>query len=337
MGRRLAFCLSIILTLGAVSSPKAQIAASQNTNPSSVSGYVFGTQKSGVGNLLIEIMNEYNRVIGRTRTDTSGRYFFRGLSSGRYTVRVLTMASEYEEQTQEIEIAGINAVGQQIPDNIQKDFYLSLRKTGSRAPAAPGTLFVESVPEDAKKLFDQALIDLNEKRTETGIENLRRALKIYPNYFAASERLGLEYLYKDDYADARDAFATATVVNARSFNSWYFLAYTSFGLERNAETVEAADRALQLVPNSVPTLLLRGLAQRKLKHYDEAERSLTRAKGFDEGKTPDLYWNLALLYAHNLKRYKDAANELETYLRSDPSIPNKDEVRKLIKQFNEMR
>ena len=305
----------------------------QPTYQSSVSGYVMGAQKSPIGYLQIELMNEYNRVIGRTRTDGSGRYYFRGLNSGRYTLRVLTMSTEYEEQSQEIEIAGYSPSGHQIPDNILLDFHLKPRKTSATLSAAPGTVFVETAPDEAKKLYEKGLEDLRNKRTADGVQKLEAALKIYPTYFAAAERLGLEHLYKENYGPARASFLVATAANARSFDSWYGLAYADFALDQNEESRAAADKAIELVPNSVPVLRLRGLALRRLKQYSDAEKSLVQAKKFDEGKTPDLYWNLALLYAHNLKRYKDAATELDAYLRAYPTAPNKEDVKKLIRKF----
>jgi len=243
------------------------------------------------------------------------------------------MATEYEEQTQDIEIAGYSAAGQQIPDNIMLDFRLRPRKTDATLTAAPGTIFVETAPDEAKALYEKALVDLREKRTVEGVQKLEAALKIYPKYFAASERLGLESLYKENYPVARASFLVATAVNARSFDSWYGLAYADYALGNDEESRAAADKALELTPSSVPVLLLRGMTLRRLKQYSDAERSLVQAKKFDAGKTPDLYWNLALLYAHNLKRYKDAALELDAYLRSNPEAPNKEDVKKLIRKF----
>jgi tetratricopeptide (TPR) repeat protein len=106
-------------------------------------------------------------------------------------------------------------------------------------------------------------------------------------------------------------------------------------LNKPEAAVIGAQNALEIEKNSVNALFILGLSQRRLKKYEAAEKSLVQARKLDKGKTPDINWNLALLYAHNLKRYNDAANELETYLKNYPDAPNKEAVKKLIKQFRE--
>ena len=99
--------------------------------------------------------------------------------------------------------------------------------------------------------------------------------------------------------------------------------------------MELVNKALVENKNSPGTLFLLGLTQRQLKQYEEAEKSFVRAKKYDNGKTPAISWNLALLYAHNLKRYRDAAEELESYLKEQPDDPNAESIRKLIARLRE--
>jgi len=334
--RFLGICCLSVLIFGVVSHICAQATNPININRSTVSGYVFGPHKTRVAQIRVELLNEFNRVLARTQTDGSGRYYFRGIpSSGRFSVKVLPLGLDFEEQTQDFEISGFNPAGIPMADNIQLDFYLKSGKTDTNLVVAPGTIFVETVSEEAKKSYEKAIIDLDAKRTDAGIEKLKHALELSPSYYAASERLGIEYLGKGKFEEARNVFTVAVATNPRGFSSWYGLAYADFELEKNEATLEAIEKALLLMPRSVEALLLRGLALRKLKRYVDAEGSLIEAKKYDNGKTPAIHWNLALLYAHNLKRYKDAGDELELYLKADPSAPNKDAVKKLIKKFHE--
>ena len=48
-----------------------------------------------------------------------------------------------------------------------------------------------------------------------------------------------------------------------------------------------------------------------------------------------LHWQLALLYGRDTNRFADAAKELESYLKIFPEAPNKDTIKKLIKQFKD--
>jgi Flp pilus assembly protein TadD len=99
--------------------------------------------------------------------------------------------------------------------------------------------------------------------------------------------------------------------------------------------VEAAQKAVSINPNSIEAALLLGISLRQARRFDESEKLLKQAKKISNGNSADVHWNLALLYAHNLKRYKDAAAELELYLKVLPDAQNAAVIRKLIKQLRE--
>lgn len=303
-----------------------------NAQGSTVSGFIFDFQRKPLSEIQVELMNEVNAVLTRTRTDNSGRYFFRGLSPGRFYVRVLTLGTNFEEQTQEIEIAGIGISGRSLGDNIQKDFYLNQKKQNP-GKVENKVVFTQDIPEEAKVVFNRAVSDLENKRVENGIKELENALKIFPDYFLALERLGLERIKQQKYEDAKKLLSEAVKIFDRSFNTWYGLGYANYSLSLSQEAVSSAEKAVSLNSGSIEGLLLWGVSLRQDKQYEKAEQKLKQAEKLALGKIPDIHWNLALLYAHNLGRYGDAANELELYLKSTPNVANKEEVKKLIKYF----
>ncbi|HUR99117.1 MAG TPA: carboxypeptidase regulatory-like domain-containing protein [Pyrinomonadaceae bacterium] len=303
---------------------------------STVSGYVFGPGRSPIGQVAVELRNDVNSTIGRTKTDSSGRFMFTGVPSGRLSVTVLPLGTNFEGQTREIEISGVGLRGQLIPDNSQVDFYLKLKK-GVEVSGGSEVVFVQEVPEEARRIYKSAISDLDSQRVEQGIAELKQAVALFPTYFVALERLGAEQLKQKRWEEAAKNFAVCVSVNQRSFVSWYGLTYANFALRKWQDVLASSEKALELEKNSVNTLVLLGITQRNLQRFSEAEKSLIRAKKLDEGKTPDLYWNLALLYAYNLKKYQEAADALELYLKANPAIPDDTNVRKLIKQLRENR
>lgn len=70
-------------------------------NRNTISGYVFDQQRRPVAELYVELQNEVYSTLARTRTNGAGRFFFGGLSAGRFYVRVLTNGTNLEEQTQD--------------------------------------------------------------------------------------------------------------------------------------------------------------------------------------------------------------------------------------------
>lgn len=302
---------------------------------STISGMVADSQRNPIQFVPVELMNELNSVIQRTKTDGSGRYFFRALNSGRYVVRVLPLGTNFEEQTQDTEIAGVGFDGRPLADNVQADFRLVARRSSRDVIEVKGVIFAQDVPPDARKLYEAAIDDLDNNKVAEAVTGLENTIGIFPSYYLALVRLGLVQIDQRKFEIAKGHFTKAVEINPRSFAGWYGLSYAAYSLNDTVSAITAAEKALDLDKSSVNTLFLMGMSQRRLKKYDEAEKSLLQAKKLDNGKTPDISWNLALLYAHNLKRFKDAANELETYLKINPEVPNKESIKKLIKQFRE--
>jgi Flp pilus assembly protein TadD len=310
-----------------------QIFAQQTRNSSSISGFVYDSKRNPVVQIPVELMNEVNSVIQRTRTDGSGRFSFNGISTGRFTVRVLPLGTNFEEQTKEVELTGTGALGRPISDFAQIEFYLRPRKTENET--VTGVVFAQDIPADARKLYEKAVSSIDQNKFDEGAQELESALTIFPTYYLALEKLGALYLNQKQYEKARDNYNKAVAVNSRSFNSWYGLCYTNYILKNSASAVEAAQKAVSINPGSVEATLFLGISFRQAKKYEDAEKTLKQVNKLTEGKSPDAHWNLALLYAYNLKRYNDAASELELYLQVTPDAADAENIRKLIKFFRE--
>jgi tetratricopeptide (TPR) repeat protein len=308
---------------------------SPTQNRSTISGFVFDQQRRPIAEIPVELLSDVNLVLRRTKTNGSGRFFFSQLSQGRFSIRVLTFKTEFEEQSQDVEIYGVGFGGRALADNVQKDIYLRLRKEATTSSHSPGAIFVQEVPAEAKQVYAQAILDFDGNRLEAGIEGLEKALRLFPTYYLALEKLGLAYTNQQKYERAREIFGKAVEVNTRSFNGWYGLSYVNYALRQPEAAIEAAQKAVSLNSSSNNALLFLGLSLRQAKRYEEAERSLKRADALAKGLSPEVHWNLALLYAHNLKRYKDAANELELYLKTHPGTSQADNIKKLIKLYRE--
>jgi tetratricopeptide (TPR) repeat protein len=300
---------------------------------STVSGFVFDPQRRPVAQIPVELLNDVNGVVQRLRTDGSGRFIFRGVSQGRFQIRVLPLGTDYEEQIQEVELYGMSASGRPIRDNIQKDFYLRLKKPSS--VSTTGTIFVQEIPPEAKTTYQKAVADLDGHRLEAGVAGLENAVKLFPTYYAALERLGLIYVTQQKYEKAQGVFRKAVAVNSRSFNGWYGLSVSNYALEQSEAAVTAAQKAVSINSKSEDALLALGLSLRQAKKYEEAEKTLKQADKLTKGLSPDVHWNLALLYAKNLNRFNDAANELELYLKTTQDTSQTENIKKLIKKYRE--
>lgn len=296
-----------------------------------ITGFVFSGQRKPVVRAQVELRSDTFASLRRTETDNSGRFIFVGVGTGRFQVRVTVPGSDLEEQSQPVEI--VSGAGGGSGDTAQMEFNLAPRMASQLTRQGAGAIFAQDVPEDAKKRYQSGITELDAGRVESGIVELEAATTIFPTYFAALERLGVEYMKKKRYEDARKAFTTGASVNARSYNSWYGLSYANFALERSEDSIAAAEKAIEIDRLSYEVYFVMGMSQRRLKRYEAAEKSFLKAVELDKTNNPDVHWNLALLYGKNLSKFGKAADELETFLKLTPDNPDAANIRKLIATF----
>ncbi|HEY3038985.1 MAG TPA: carboxypeptidase regulatory-like domain-containing protein [Pyrinomonadaceae bacterium] len=311
--------------------------ASANSNPeiysannliNRIEGIVWSPDRRPVRDLYVELQNENYFAVARTRTDSSGRFSFSGVSFGRYNVKVLTSGTNYLEYTESVDLVNVlRGAG----DTVYLEIYLKFdkRKINSGLSEITEAIFVQDVPEEARKLYKKGVKDLHEKG-DTGFTEIEEALKIFPTYFDALNSLGCEYVARKEYEKSLAYLIRAIDVNQRSFSSFYALAYACYQLNHRPEALEAARGATMLQPKSLNAQLLYGTLLRLDRSYEKAEEVLLQAKKLSKDKpVAEVHWQLALLY-NKLGRNKEAADELEDYLKIRPDARDEKEIQELI-------
>ena len=327
--------LSIMLALGCGSSNEGSFVGATSLvqqNSNSISGHVSDDRHTPLPDLRVELLNEVDSVIQTAKTDGSGLFIFRKLSDGAFNVRVLASRIGYVDQTKRVELSrplgGFGATAEQV------DFILVPRKTTANSSQA-GVVFVQEVPEAAVKQFQKAseLLQKSERRQE-GLTALRKAIDIYPQYFDALEMLGTEQVKEQEYLTAVPVLTKALEVNVRAYPSWYALGVAQYYLKQLPDAVECFRRAVSLKEKSVNANLWFGMVLRQTSKLSEAETYLKRADVLAESKLPDVHWQLALLF-NQLKRFREAADQLELFLKVQPDARDAEQIRKLIQRFRQ--
>ena len=342
---RAALWLVLGLSLSAAWAPPARALPSAVNAPprvalqgkNRISGYVFGEGRRPVGDAYVELMDEVYTTIDRTRTNGSGFYSFAGLSSGNFKIKVLPYGTDFEEQTKDVTIYNISVATGGGASSEQVDFYLRARGNLVTSPfAAPGTVFAQEVPEEAKKHYERGVALLGEKKDREAFESLKRSLEIFPRYYMALDRLGTEYVLRGYKVAAYILLTEAVKVNPRGFSSLFGLGMSQFQLRKTDEAVESFRRATLSYDGSINAHMYLGLALRRTGKLPQAEESLKRACDLGKGQTPEVHWHLARLYGEQ-KRYAEAADSLELYLKSQPQSPDPQKVAKLQQVIRQLR
>jgi hypothetical protein len=313
-----------------------QISAFAQTNR--INGMVFGNNNRPVPDLWILLLNDLGTIISRVKTDNSGRFVFTGMSFGRFNIRVLTAGTDFQEQIQEAELINVGIGGGRTRvDNVQIDFYLRQNKSGNEVRINK-VVFAQEIPKEAETLYQNALSSIDAKKNEESIAELKRAITVFPTYFLALEQLGVELIKTKNYQEAKECFTRSVAVNPNSFQSWYGLAFANSAVGKVEEALSSSRKAVEILPNSVEGLIIFGISLRSNMQYKEAATALLKAKSIDKNKNANVNWNLALLYYHNLKLYKETAEELENYLKLVTELPKNEveTIRKLISKCREL-
>jgi tetratricopeptide (TPR) repeat protein len=298
----------------------------QSSFLNSISGHV-SDGRNAIPDLQVELLNDVDSVIQRTKTDSSGLFVFRRLSSGVFQIRIQTYGTNFVGQTKRVQLERTRAFE-------QVDFVLRTNQTASIS-ATPGAVFVQEVPENARKEYDRAveLLQKDEGRKE-GVETLKKAIVIFPIYFAALELLGTEYVKQQEFEPAIPVLTKAVEVNRRAYPSLYALSIAQYNLKQEPQAIESMRRAIVLNQGSINANLWLGMLLRQTDKLDEAETYLKQADKLSESKSSEAHWQLALLF-NQLKRYREAADELELFLKVQPNSKDTELIKKLIRQFRQ--
>jgi tetratricopeptide (TPR) repeat protein len=322
----LLFCILLTFRgpVDRIDSSNVYVVQSQN----SISGHVFDEQRNGIPDLQVELLNDVDSVIQRTKTDTSGLFAFRRLTTGVFQIRVQTYGTSYvPSQTQRVQLDRTRAFE-------QVDFVLTTKRSTS-ASATPGAVFVQEVPEPARKEFVQGvnLLRRKEQRAEALLK-LNKAIEIFPSYYEALELLGNEYVKDEKYQEALPVLTKALEVNKRAYHSLYSLSVAQYNLKQLPDAVDLMRRAITLNPSSVNANLWFGMLLRYSNKLGEAEIYLKQADQLAGSKNAEAHWQLALLY-NQLKKPKEAADHLELFLKLQPDSRDADNIKKLIQRLRQ--
>ncbi len=303
---------------------------------STITGVIYDKQRNFLPDVEVELLNDYYQTIQRTRSDGSGRYHFEGLRDDRYTIRVYAFRYDLEDQEAPLEVNTQSIRSSEGTGYFIQDFYLVPKKGGLK-DAELSVVFAQEIPKEAKKAYEAALEDFAKKRDESGFTNLRKSIELFPDYYLALQRYGRELFMRKQYMDSASVFMKAIEVNPKSATSFYFVANSFYlsGKNYHKAALKAANVAFTMAPASPPVLLLTGQIERSLGMFPDAEKHLLQAKKLSTTKSPEIHMELVLLYANDLKKYKEAADELELYMKA--SKAEGEESKKLKKQIADLR
>jgi tetratricopeptide (TPR) repeat protein len=285
-----------------------------------VIGQVKRAPGTEAASLMVEISDPVKHSYPQKAVvSVAGDFQFSDIAPGMYVFRVLTMAGtlvteklvELRESVNQVEIALPVDEG-------------SHPGTGTVSIAQ----LLHKVPNDALKVYNNALKAVRKKDDDEAIELMEKAVAIDPQFVEAQTNLGRLYLQKHEPNKILDAFGKVLKIDPRSEVAYVGSSIAFLWLNRFADAETSARQALQVNPASLPSHYFLGVSLAEQdKDEDEAVQHLNRCSE----KFPDARIKAAEILARR-KDFSAATEELQDYLKSG-STEKRDEVSSWIKEL----
>ena len=175
-----------------------------------------------------------------------------------------------------------------------------------------------NIPRAARKQFDKATGLIAKQDWRKAIDELNRALAIYPNYVEAYNNLGVVYARMGDRASERVALEKALKINDHFAPAWVNLARMAIA-DRDFPTAEnLLDKAVALTPADPDTLLILANVELMNLHYDLAIAHCRQVHSLGQGSHALVHFIAARALEHQ-SRFPEAISELQIFLKEEPS------------------
>jgi len=317
-----------------------------------IQGTIYNSAGKGIPDVWVELLDDAYGLVTRVRTDQLGRYSFRNLPfENDYIIRVLT-DGVHIGQERRVEVgmdtatahestdfylkshAELEAARQPSPKKQPKPTQGATLQPNPPIPSAANEFFVQEVPATARATYDEGL-RLLETNAANGRQKLKEAIALFPDYFAALERYGVESVKAGEWQVGAEAVSRAIAINPRSHVSYYALGVAQFQLKQFPETIGTIRQMLLIAPDSPNAPFARyylGIALVRTGKPAEAEPELRLSKQGGTQIPSDVHLALAQIFS-NTKRYAEAADEIEQLLQQEPTRSDAQSLRQLITQL----
>ena len=283
-------------------------------------------------------------MVEQTVTNNEGDFTFTGLTDTSYTV--IVAAVDYNPASESVEFFRSAAPDQ--PGELRTVEITLVLKEGVRPPRA-GINFVQDVPPAARAAFEAGLKLSRENLIAEAIASYENAVKLFPGYFNARLNLANEYARQGKLQEAITNLEAARVVNPKDDRVYDLFARVMMQQRKYSVAARIYGEATRLNPAETQYLLARATAlieqvvvidaapakadEERSFALAEAERILAQALK-QNGKLAEVHLQLARVYEKKGER-KQAAEQLERYLRKAPTAKNAEQIKDAIKKLRQ--
>ena len=324
----LAFCCAMAAGARA-QDHEAEQHISADTNLAVIQGRVTLPSGYALKRYVRITLSTAHSVLSTLYTNSSGEFQLRNLAEGVYYVQAEVQDGSFDPATRRVELGR----------GLTVQLTLELReKAASAVKARPGARVVsaaelqQSVPPAAKKQYELGLKFVGKGDFAQAAARFEEALSLYPEYLAARNDLGAQYLKLKRLDEAEKQFQTVLARDPRNFNAKYNLGLVHIERKDYAGAVAQLNQAIALDATRPVARLWLGFALLKAGDVVGAERELVKSLVMGGAECAAANYHLARI---NLGRgdTAEATRYLGVYLEDAPKGEYGEEARQLQKKL----
>jgi tetratricopeptide (TPR) repeat protein len=250
-------------------------------------------------------------LVEQTHTDSAGNYVFARMRPGNYLL--VARLDGYKEASVEVTVYP-RAMRTTVPPITLYAIDLA------PPPAASGTVDAAELKlsKECRTSYEKGMRALDKGRVGEARNHLLHVIELEPSFAKGHHYLGVSETMGGNYAEASVHFQRAIELSPSTADSYFGLARSLNLQNRPAEALPIVATGLELEHRSALGLFEKSRAHFLAGDYPSAEETARQAVATVPPPPPEIHLLLANTYIR-LRRFANAASELEIYLKLDPT------------------
>jgi tetratricopeptide (TPR) repeat protein len=323
----LVFCWALVVTAHAQSDFEAKY-ESADTNNAVIQGKVTLPSGFAAKRHVRITLKTPQSILSTIYTNENGEFQMMNLSEGIYYVEADTQDENFEPDVKRIELGrGLVA---RLNFELREKKTSALGRFGSRVVSVAE--LHQSVPTPAKKEYELGLKFVSKGGFLQAASHFEEAIKIYPEYLAARNDLGAQYLKLKRVDEAEKHFQIVLDRDPKNFNAKFNLGLVRIERKDYLDAISQLRQAIIIDSTRPVARLWLGVALLEAGDLINAEQELTKALVMGGTECEAANYHLARIYLARGDA-AEASRSIQAYLEDAPKGEYANDAKLLLKKI----
>src|SRR2546430_12902537 len=248
---------------------------SADTNNAVIEGRVTLPSGFAANRILKITLKNSLTVLSTLQSDKQGEFRFDNLSEGVYFVQAEDEGAEFEPVVEKVMLG--RGIVWELTVQLRERKISRVVSFGARVISAAE--LHQPVPAEAKKEYELGLKLVGKSQITEAAEHFEKAIAIYPEYLAARNDLGAQYLKLKRLDDAEQNFHIVLERDPKNFNAQFNLGLVRVEQKNYLDAISQLNQAIAIDSARPVARLWLGFALLETGDLADAEREFTKALG----------------------------------------------------------